>query len=54
MDLELVFGQEMHMNYTEFQAIKAGRVWVNQYHAYPAGAPLEDTNNLELVEKITK
>ena len=21
------------------RAIKAGRVWVNQYHAYPAGAP---------------
>jgi hypothetical protein len=49
--MELVFGQEMLTNYTEFRAIQAGRVWVNQYHARWIYL---DTNNLELVEKITK
>ena len=51
MDLELVFGQRWYELYRVPRAIKVGRVWVNQYHAYPAGAPLADTNNLELVEK---
>jgi acyl-CoA reductase-like NAD-dependent aldehyde dehydrogenase len=36
------------------ESIEAGRVWVNQYHSYPAGAPLEDTNNPESEEKIIK
>ncbi len=31
--------RDAHELYRVPRAIKAGRVWVNQYHAYPAGAP---------------
>ncbi|MDR1877165.1 MAG: aldehyde dehydrogenase [Flavobacteriaceae bacterium] len=34
-----VWTRDAHELYTVPRAIKAGRVWVNQYHAYPAGAP---------------
>lgn len=34
-----VWTRDAHQIYTVPRAIKAGRVWVNQYHAYPAGAP---------------
>ena len=34
-----VWTRDAHEIYQVPRAIKAGRVWVNQYHAYPAGAP---------------
>jgi aldehyde dehydrogenase len=34
-----VWTRDAHEFYQVPRAIKAGRVWVNQYHAYPAGAP---------------
>ncbi|TYR35911.1 aldehyde dehydrogenase [Sphingobacterium phlebotomi] len=34
-----VWTRDAHQLYQIPRAIKAGRVWVNQYHAYPAGAP---------------
>jgi len=34
-----VWTRDAHELYQVPRAIKAGRVWVNQYHAYPAGAP---------------
>ena len=34
-----VWTRDAHELYRVPRAIKAGRVWVNQYHAYPAGAP---------------
>jgi aldehyde dehydrogenase len=34
-----VWTRDAHELYTVPRAIQAGRVWVNQYHAYPAGAP---------------
>ncbi|MDR3272894.1 MAG: aldehyde dehydrogenase [Flavobacteriaceae bacterium] len=34
-----VWTRDAHELYQIPRAIKAGRVWVNQYHAYPAGAP---------------
>ncbi len=34
-----VWTRDAHQLYTVPRAIQAGRVWVNQYHAYPAGAP---------------
>jgi aldehyde dehydrogenase len=34
-----VWTRDAHQLYQVPRAIKAGRVWVNQYHAYPAGAP---------------
>ena len=40
MDWEQVYGHGMHTSYIVFrELLKAGRVWVNQYHSYPAGAP---------------
>jgi aldehyde dehydrogenase len=32
-------GHAMHMKFIRFQSYPSGRVWVNQYHSYPAGAP---------------
>jgi aldehyde dehydrogenase len=37
--------RDAHEIYQVPRAIQAGRVWINQYHSYPAGAPLEDTNS---------
>ena len=34
-----VWTRDMHEAYQVPREIKAGRVWVNCYHAYPAGAP---------------
>ena len=34
-----VWTRDAHQLYNVPRAIQAGRVWVNQYHAYPAGAP---------------
>lgn len=34
-----VWTRDAHQLYQIPRAIKAGRVWVNQYHSYPAGAP---------------
>ena len=34
-----VWTRDAHQLYKVPRAIQAGRVWVNQYHAYPAGAP---------------
>lgn len=34
-----VWTRDAHQLYQVPRAIKAGRVWVNQYHSYPAGAP---------------
>ncbi len=34
-----VWTRDTHQAYTVSRAIKAGRVWVNCYHAYPAHAP---------------
>jgi aldehyde dehydrogenase len=34
-----VWTRDAHQLYQVPRAIQAGRVWVNQYHAYPAGAP---------------
>lgn len=34
-----VWTRDAHELYQVPRAIKAGRVWVNQYHSYPAGAP---------------
>lgn len=34
-----VWTRDAHQLYKIPRAIQAGRVWVNQYHAYPAGAP---------------
>ncbi|PRD47396.1 aldehyde dehydrogenase family protein [Sphingobacterium haloxyli] len=34
-----VWTRDAHQLYQIPRAIKAGRIWVNQYHAYPAGAP---------------
>ncbi len=34
-----VWTRDAHELYRVPRAIEAGRVWVNQYHAYPAGAP---------------
>lgn len=34
-----VWTRDSHELYQVPRAIQAGRVWVNQYHAYPAGAP---------------
>lgn len=34
-----VWTRDAHQLYTIPRAIQAGRVWVNQYHSYPAGAP---------------
>lgn len=34
-----VWTRDAHQLYTVPRAIQAGRVWVNQYHSYPAGAP---------------
>jgi aldehyde dehydrogenase len=34
-----VWTRDMHQAYQVARAIKAGRVWVNCYHAYPAHAP---------------
>ncbi|MGO3706818.1 MAG: aldehyde dehydrogenase family protein [Mesonia hippocampi] len=34
-----VWTRDAHELYQVPRAIEAGRVWVNQYHAYPAGAP---------------
>lgn len=34
-----VWTRDAHELYQVPRAIQAGRVWVNQYHAYPAGAP---------------
>lgn len=34
-----VWTRDMHQAYQMSRAIKAGRVWVNCYHAYPAHAP---------------
>lgn len=34
-----VWTRDAHEVYQVPRAIQAGRVWVNQYHAYPAGAP---------------
>lgn len=34
-----VWTRDAHQLYRIPRAIQAGRVWVNQYHAYPAGAP---------------
>jgi aldehyde dehydrogenase len=31
--------RDAHEIYQVPRAIQAGRVWVNQYHSYPAGAP---------------
>lgn len=34
-----VWTRDAHQLYMVPRAIQAGRVWVNQYHSYPAGAP---------------
>ncbi|WP_222164606.1 aldehyde dehydrogenase family protein [Edaphocola aurantiacus] len=34
-----VWTRDAHELYRVPRAIQAGRIWVNQYHAYPAGAP---------------
>ncbi|WP_407405981.1 aldehyde dehydrogenase family protein [Chryseobacterium sp.] len=34
-----VWTRDAHQLYTVPRSIQAGRVWVNQYHSYPAGAP---------------
>lgn len=34
-----VWTRDAHQIYQVPRAIQAGRVWVNQYHSYPAGAP---------------
>ena len=34
-----VWTRDAHEIYQVPRAIKAGRVWINQYHSYPAGAP---------------
>jgi aldehyde dehydrogenase len=34
------FDADAHEIYQVPRAIQAGRVWINQYHSYPAGAPL--------------
>ena len=34
-----VWTRDAHQLYQVPRAIQAGRVWVNQYHSYPAGAP---------------
>lgn len=34
-----VWTRDAHQLYQIPRAIQAGRIWVNQYHAYPAGAP---------------
>lgn len=34
-----VWTRDAHELYQVPRAIQAGRIWVNQYHAYPAGAP---------------
>ncbi|WP_130733962.1 aldehyde dehydrogenase family protein [Flavobacterium sp. J27] len=34
-----VWSRDAHELYQVPRAIQAGRVWVNQYHSYPAGAP---------------
>ncbi|VTQ04348.1 aldehyde dehydrogenase family protein [Sphingobacterium daejeonense] len=34
-----VWTRDAHELYMVPRAIQAGRVWVNQYHSYPAGAP---------------
>lgn len=34
-----VWTRDAHELYQVPRAVQAGRVWVNQYHAYPAGAP---------------
>lgn len=34
-----VWTRDAHQLYQVPRAIEAGRVWVNQYHNYPAGAP---------------
>ena len=34
-----VWTRDAHQLYTVPRGIQAGRVWVNQYHSYPAGAP---------------
>jgi aldehyde dehydrogenase len=41
-----VWTRDAHEIY-QIRAIQSGRVWVNQYHSYPAGAPLVGTNNRE-------
>jgi aldehyde dehydrogenase len=35
-----VWTRDAHEIYQIPRAIQSGRVWVNQYHSYPAGAPL--------------
>ena len=34
-----VWTRDAHQLYQVPRAIQAGRIWVNQYHSYPAGAP---------------
>ncbi|MNY50039.1 Acetaldehyde dehydrogenase 2 [compost metagenome] len=34
-----VWTRDAHQLYNIPRHVEAGRVWVNQYHAYPAGAP---------------
>jgi aldehyde dehydrogenase len=34
-----VWTRDAHQLYNIPRQIEAGRVWVNQYHSYPAGAP---------------
>ena len=34
-----VWTRDAHQMYTVPRQIQAGRIWVNQYHSYPAGAP---------------
>lgn len=34
-----VWTRDAHQLYRIPRAVEAGRVWVNQYHSYPAGAP---------------
>jgi len=34
-----VWTRDAHQLYNVPRQIQAGRVWVNQYHSYPAGAP---------------
>ncbi|MBX9449919.1 MAG: aldehyde dehydrogenase [Taibaiella sp.] len=34
-----VWTRDAHELYQVPRAIKAGRIWINQYHSYPAGAP---------------
>jgi aldehyde dehydrogenase len=33
-------GRAMHMKFIRFQELFRLDVWINQYHSYPAGAPL--------------